>query len=276
MNTDIRISVCFPTHTKTKKLKRILGSDGVLALITLWAYAAQNRPDGALTGMAADDIAIASGWEGDEDEFITALEKIGWIEQSGGVYILHDWEENNPWAADAVNRSERAKKAAEKRWARAKTKSENDEPAMPDNASRIAECMPEALPDAQSSNAPFLSLPSLTSPIDINHGGGQTPRAQIGRLYCQAFEKVTVPSLAWKQLDDILTKYPMEQIEEAFGKLVCSTGKTLSYLIGILEGNGNEHKQKGGSQYAKQPTRNQPTSSADDEDPQYANFWKSM
>lgn len=104
----------------------------------------------------------------------------------------------------------------------------------------------------------------------------KTPRAQIATLYCQAFEKTTVPSIAWKQLDDILAKYPMEQIEEAFGKLVCSTGKTLSYLIGILEGNGNEPKQKGGSQYAKQPTRNQPASSADDEDPQYANFWKSM
>lgn len=116
MNSDIRISVCFPSHTKTKKLKRILGSAGVLSLITLWTYAAQNRPDGALTGMDNDDIAIAADWDGDEKEFLAVLEKIGWIEKQGGVYVLHDWAENNPWAAGAPERSKKAREAASKKW----------------------------------------------------------------------------------------------------------------------------------------------------------------
>jgi len=270
MNSDIRISVCFPAHTKTKKLKRILGSDGVLSLITLWTYAAQNRPDGALTGMDKDDIAIASGWEGDENEFLIALENIGWVENVNEVYVLHDWEENNPWAADAVNRSERAKKAAEKRWARAKTKSGKVESVMPDDAKRNADSMRDALPDAQNSNAPYLTLPY--PPMITNNerdNSNTTARAKIGKLYCQAFEKVTVPSMAWEHLDAILSKYPMEQIEDAFGKLACSSGKTINYLIGILEGRGQEAKPKGGKQYGSKPARDDT-----EESPEYASFWK--
>jgi len=269
MNSDIRISVCFPSHTKTKKLKRILGSEGVLSLITLWTYAAQNRPDGTLTGMDLDDISIAADWSGDEKEFIDALIKIGWVEKRDGVYILHDWEENNPWAADAVNRSEKARKAAEKRWERAKEQSENDSKEMPEDANSNAGSMQDALPVAQSSNAPFLSLPNLTLPIDINHGAGQTARAKIGKLYCQAFEKVTVPSMAWEHLDPIIAKYPMEQIEDAFGKLACSNGKTINYLVGILEGRGQEAKPKGGKQYGIKPAGD-----STEESPEYASFWK--
>lgn len=191
MNSDIRISVCFPAHTKTKKLKRILGSDGVLSLITLWTYAAQNRPDGALTGMDLDDIAIASDWSGDEKEFIDALVKIGWVEKIDGVYILHDWEENNPWAADAVNRSERARKAAEKRWERAKEQSENDSKEMPEDANSNADSMQDALPVAQSSNAPFLSLPNLTLPKE-----GEEEICELRKLHLNTCGLNSLPPIA--------------------------------------------------------------------------------
>ena len=40
MNSDFRVSVDFFAHHKTKKLRRRLGYEGVVALLQLWAYAA--------------------------------------------------------------------------------------------------------------------------------------------------------------------------------------------------------------------------------------------
>lgn len=47
---DIRLSVHFPDHPKTIKLDRRLGFQGVRSLLSLWAWAAQTRPDGNLGG----------------------------------------------------------------------------------------------------------------------------------------------------------------------------------------------------------------------------------
>lgn len=54
---DIRLSVHFPDHPKTVKLERRLGFQGVRSLLSLWAWAAQNRPDGDLGG-ATDMMAF--------------------------------------------------------------------------------------------------------------------------------------------------------------------------------------------------------------------------
>ena len=43
MNSDFRVSVDFFAHHKTKKLRRRLGYEGVVALLQLWAYAARVR-----------------------------------------------------------------------------------------------------------------------------------------------------------------------------------------------------------------------------------------
>jgi len=114
MNKDIRISVDFFQHHKTKRLRRKMGWEGVIALQQLWCYAAKHRPEGTLSGMDAEDIADVCDLEGDPQAFVQELCDIGFLEQcEEGVYQLHDWEENNPWAANARERSERARKAAQ-------------------------------------------------------------------------------------------------------------------------------------------------------------------
>ena len=60
--SDIRLSVDFFQHPKTIKLERRLGIEGVKALLSLWMWDAQNRPDGVLSGMDPEDIEIAAGW----------------------------------------------------------------------------------------------------------------------------------------------------------------------------------------------------------------------
>lgn len=115
-NTDFRLSTTFPNHPKTVKLRRRLGAEGVLGFVCLLSHVAQHKSDGALVGMDAEDIAIAAQWEGDPGEFVDALLNIKFMENDGELLRIHDWVENNPWAAGAKARSDKAKKAAQARW----------------------------------------------------------------------------------------------------------------------------------------------------------------
>jgi hypothetical protein len=105
MNTDIRLSVEFTAHHKTLKLRRRLGADGVLALVTLWLWAAKHRPDGTLSGMDPEDIEIAAQWEGQPGRLVADLTDIGFLEDSDGSTRIHNWEWRNPWAAKSEERS---------------------------------------------------------------------------------------------------------------------------------------------------------------------------
>lgn len=125
MNKDIRLQATFFHHPKAARLQRRLGDAGLVSLLRLWCYAGVHRPKGIFRGMDILDIALAAGWTGDEREFIAALEAAGFLEidEGSGHYRLHDWEEHNPYAFYAEERSEQARKAAEARWASRRGKS---------------------------------------------------------------------------------------------------------------------------------------------------------
>ncbi|MDL2272833.1 hypothetical protein LJC23_07385 [Desulfovibrio sp. OttesenSCG-928-I05] len=109
MNTDIRLSTGFFGHPKIKKLLRKLGPDALLALLRLWLWAVQNRPDGVLSGMAQDDIEIVADWCGEEGAFVSALIELRLLDVEDGVCLLHNWEERNPWQAEAETRADKAR-----------------------------------------------------------------------------------------------------------------------------------------------------------------------
>ena len=114
MNKDIRVITTFPRHPKTIKLKRILGTWE--PIITLWLWAAENKPSGNFGGMEPEDIAIAANWEGAPAQLIDALLAVKYLEQIDGAYVLHGWEEHNAYAANAEKRSKKARLAAQARW----------------------------------------------------------------------------------------------------------------------------------------------------------------
>lgn len=145
MNSDARISVAFPNHPKSIKLKRRLGSDGLLSLITLWLHVAQNKSSGVLTNMNTEDIEIAAQWNGESDEFIKTLIDLRLLDYKNETYSIHNWKKNNPYAFHADERSEKAKKAAEARWGKKKIKPQNDEPCSEHE---------QALHEANGSNSP--------------------------------------------------------------------------------------------------------------------------
>ena len=109
MNTDIRLSIGFWEHPKTVKLERRLGLSAVRSLQILWMWAAQNRPNGSLSGMDTDDIEIAAKWYGEPTALFDALTSLGWIDKNDETYALHDWADHNPWQAESESRAGKAR-----------------------------------------------------------------------------------------------------------------------------------------------------------------------
>src|SRR5208283_5837395 len=109
MNTDIRIKVSWPTHPKRRKLERKLGAKGPLAFIDLLLAVSQNKPNGKLNGWTDEDIAIAGQWDGEARDFVDTLVEVRLLDLCGdGIFSVHDWEQHNPYAAHAQERSEKA------------------------------------------------------------------------------------------------------------------------------------------------------------------------
>jgi len=87
-------------HPKAIKAARKLGISVptvVGHLHFLWWWCLEYANDGDLSRFDASDIAVAAGWEGDAEEFVTALvdcgpgDSMGFIEQTDLGLAIHDW-----------------------------------------------------------------------------------------------------------------------------------------------------------------------------------------
>lgn len=126
MNIDIRLSLDFFDHPKSKKLKKRLGLEGVMALLKLWAWTAGNRPGGMLTGLDAEAVELAADWDGEDGTFVSTLLDLRLLDDADGTFAIHDWEDHQAYASKSEERSSKAKKAAEVRWSKAKEEREAD------------------------------------------------------------------------------------------------------------------------------------------------------
>ncbi|MDG4549850.1 MAG: hypothetical protein P9F19_01365 [Candidatus Contendobacter sp.] len=116
----MKINTATLNHPRVIKLKRRLGADAVLSLIALWAWAESERPDGILTGMDEEDLAIVAGWTGDDCFFITTLIELRLLDWNGEAFALADLHRagNGQPAPEPSHdaRSEQARNAARARW----------------------------------------------------------------------------------------------------------------------------------------------------------------
>jgi hypothetical protein len=62
MNTDIRVKLTFYNDLKRRRLQQELGSEGVLALLDLWLFAAQHLPSGDLSSLSPEEIVLAANY----------------------------------------------------------------------------------------------------------------------------------------------------------------------------------------------------------------------
>ena len=109
-SVDIRLNENFMRNYKTRTLRKRLGAEAVLALQSLWLWAAINRSEGILYKMNPTKIEGVAEWDGKEGDFFTALVDLEWLDVlEDGTYALHQWIEHQSWAADAANRSDKAR-----------------------------------------------------------------------------------------------------------------------------------------------------------------------
>ena len=218
MNTDFRLSVGYFEHPKVLKLERRLGEGAVLAHIRLLRFATMNKPDGILSSMDSEDVAIAAGYKGDPDPFIAALLTLRLVDQEDGEYILHDWADWNPWAAGSKDRTAKARAAASARWGHAPNENAHapkgtanalkpnaastspDAISMPTDATSIkGHCsepvlaMPLSYPILSS---PIPSSPTLTEEEDalLRNKAAAVPPSGGGKVVEKTAEKPKAPN----------------------------------------------------------------------------------
>lgn len=158
MNIDIRLSLEFFDHPKTKKLRKRLGIEGVMALLKLWAWTAGNRPGGILTGLDAEAVELAADWDGEEGAFVAELLALRLLDEDDSVFSIHDWEEHQAYASKSEERSSKARKAAEARWSKAQEmpeKSASNAQRMLGDATSIQAHAVSNAPEARSQKPVF-------------------------------------------------------------------------------------------------------------------------
>lgn len=106
----IRLYSAFFTHRKTAKLRAKIGDDAFWIPVRLWAYAAENQPDGDFSGYTSEELAMLLGCSKHASSIRQALLEACFLDENGKI---HDWEEHNGYHKFF---SERAKKAAISRW----------------------------------------------------------------------------------------------------------------------------------------------------------------
>lgn len=113
-NLYIRVKTGFFTHRKTVRLKLKIGFDAFWVVPRLWAFAAENQPDGNLSNYSPEEIAELIGYPTDATSnacaLLQALLDSGFIDSD---MALHDWQEHNGYHEKF---SQRAKDAANARW----------------------------------------------------------------------------------------------------------------------------------------------------------------
>ena len=128
---DFRIDADFFEHPKALHLIESAGSDGLVWLFRLWAYATKYRQDGNLCGLDAARIRSAlrvaeqahqgCACDGCQEWYETVdpvhvLSECGFLVLVGDTYRLHDWDAWQPWVVGAKERSVAAQRAAKAKW----------------------------------------------------------------------------------------------------------------------------------------------------------------
>ncbi|MGE0193312.1 MAG: hypothetical protein AB7T63_14865 [Planctomycetota bacterium] len=114
---DFRVHIGFFRHVKTRRLRAACGVEGVLGLLTVWAYAAENHADGCLGKLTPAEIELIADWSGSAGSLYTALVACGFADLSqAGVVTLHDWAEHQQWIVNRPARQRKARLASRARW----------------------------------------------------------------------------------------------------------------------------------------------------------------
>lgn len=111
MSLFVRVYTNYFSHRKTARLRVMLGDDAMWLPIRLWAYAAENQPDGDFSSYSAEEIAMLIGYTKNPTAMLQALLDSGLMDKD--PLRVHDWAEHNSYHETYAIR---AKNAAKARW----------------------------------------------------------------------------------------------------------------------------------------------------------------
>lgn len=111
MSLYIRVLNNFYTHRKTARLRATIGDAAFWVPPRLWAYAAENQPDGCFADYTANELTILIGYTGDAQALLQALLQAGFMDAD--PLRVHDWAEHNSYHSTFADR---AATAAKERW----------------------------------------------------------------------------------------------------------------------------------------------------------------
>ena len=119
VNSAFQLAVNFASHPKIIKLRRRLGDSAALSWIFLLACVAAARSQGVLSGMDAEDVAIAAQYNGNPEEFRGTLVDLRLLDEVDGRFQIHDWMDWNNRASQAVSGSKLASANGAAKWGHA-------------------------------------------------------------------------------------------------------------------------------------------------------------
>lgn len=120
MSLFVKVATNFYTHRKTARLRSVIGNDAYWIPPRLWAYAAQNQPDGDFSGYSDGELKELLGYPGDAPSMLQALLQAGFIDPD---MHIHDWAQHNGYHASYADK---ARKAATARWEKERSKERED------------------------------------------------------------------------------------------------------------------------------------------------------
>lgn len=147
------------THPKTKELAFTLEiplphAIGLLEL--LWAFVAQQTPQGNIGKWSNQVIAGEAGWQDDADRFVDALISVGFLDENEDHRLLvHDWSDHAP------------------NWVHAKLKKKGRRIISPDLRTDLREAQ-DPPPEATTS----LAKPSQAKKEDSPNGECESPAGE--------------------------------------------------------------------------------------------------
>lgn len=172
MADDFRVAFDFFDHPKTVQLQSRLGAEAIIALMRLWGFAGRYRPKGVLFGMNPKDIAIASHWTGEPDDFVTVLVDIGFLDKRGnGQFSLHDWKSHNGFLYYKPERQKQAKNAAKSKPINGRNKLRSAESENQQPKTEAPSPTPSPSPSPSPYPSPVLTTGKLAEMMQMDHGG---------------------------------------------------------------------------------------------------------
>jgi|GEM_PF-2340375 len=261
---DLRLQKNFHQELRFILLVKKYGGNGVYAVLLLWNWVAENHPStGRLEKVKGEHIhALCCMSEDRREEFINDLLEFEFLAQGeDGIFYIPNWREEQPYVAQAEERSEAGRAAVRKRWDARAAKNITAQ-GKPDDADGNRLAIGEVYSNTNSNT-------NIKSPPAPPRGGraDSVPVSEIVALYREVLPELPEPREETEKLaKDITARWkskPERQSLEwwaGFFALVreCpylmgeSTGDWIASL-GWLVNRGNMDKVLGG----EYPTRDQ-------------------